>query len=378
MKLRMELSCGQEKRPFTSADVVTGLLSLDIRNRQSLSELRLSVTGNLALDGSRYIGLENVQIPYYYKVFEISKPLFPKKPMCASTRYTFAPGLHDYDFVLDLALLTRCLYAKLADLPVPEHFRRANVRAHFEINATAIGCGFFRRHRHCRIAITPVVLEPPSISSMFYDGRRLECQAYQVISYRTLGLSREEVPDLRGVKGGVQARHEFLPVYSPAIVLGVVLGSCDVENQGSLHLGEPSSLSFWVMSPKTCAETGDVWLRGIRVSLFNTSVSHNVGRRLVQISDTVASQAELDLPLHVGDIRTQTGTVPIDISKWGERIPQWESITSRRREEYLLQMLFEFSASNVSSKVFATVIIPLILDRTPSPAYSPGVDVNHA
>ncbi|KAI1125695.1 hypothetical protein F5Y10DRAFT_246619 [Nemania abortiva] len=366
MKLEIKLLCGHKTRAYSSADIATGIVSLDIRSRQSISRLELSVAGSLDSDEFENTGFDYGQRPPYYRIFEISKILFPTPPLCSSTRYTLTKGLHEYNFGLDFSLLARCINARLAHLPKPKRCQGAT-RAYFEIEATAKGCGFIRHRVHSRIYVTLVQIDPPSIPPVFYDGQRLSCQAYQAVPCTTLGLSNERS------EVGTQ---EYLPVYCPALVLGATVGG-DTDTGGSskvLRSGEPLSLSFWVTMPSNYIEMADVYLQSICISLIDPTITTSGGRHVVHLSSFIIWHVQPEIPLKT---TAQMGTVRLDPSLWKDCIiPEILGGSREQKRPFLLRVLCEFSTSTLSCNVFAAVLVPVTLDHTspPPPKYITTVD----
>ncbi|KAJ8124778.1 hypothetical protein O1611_g8861 [Lasiodiplodia mahajangana] len=363
MKLAIKLLCGHKTRAYSSADIATGLVSLDIRNRQSISRLELSVAGSFDSDEFQDDGFGYTQKAPYYRIFEISKVLFPTPPLCSSTRYTLTKGRHEYKFGLDFSLLARCMSARLAHLPTPKRRQAAN-RAYFEIEATAKGCGLLRHRVYSRIYITLVQIDPPNIPPMLYDGQRLLCQAYQAIPCTTLGLSKE-APEVYS--------HEYLPVYCPALVLGASVGGDAGSSSRLLHPGEPLSLNFWVTMPGDCTETVDVYLRSVCISLIDPAITTNGGRQIAHLSSFVIWNVQLETPLRM---TAQIGTAQVDPALWRECIvPEIAGGSGKEKQPFLLRVLCEFSASTLSCNVFAAVLVPVTLDNAlPPPEYTNTAD----
>ncbi|KAI0098666.1 hypothetical protein GGR51DRAFT_428629 [Nemania sp. FL0031] len=363
MKLQIKLLCGHKTRAYSSADIATGLVSLDIRSRQSISRLELSVAGSFDSDEFEDTGFGYTQRAPYYRIFEISKVLFPAPPLSSSTRYTLAKGRHEYSFGLDFSLLARCMSARLAHLPTPKRCQGAN-RAYFEIEATAKGCGVLRHRVYSRIYVTLVQIDPPNIPPMLYDGQRLSCQAYQAVPCTTLGLSKE-APQVYA--------HEYLPVYCPALVLGAIVGDDKGGSSRLLYSGGPLSLNFWVTMPSDCAEVADVCLRSICISLIDPTIISSGGRQVAHLSSFVIWNVQLEMPLKM---TVQIGTVQVDPSLWRDCIiPEVAGGARKEKQPFLLRVLCEFSASTLSCNLFAAVLVPVTLDNTlpPPPEYADTV-----
>ncbi|KAI1324313.1 hypothetical protein F5Y16DRAFT_311413 [Xylariaceae sp. FL0255] len=361
MKIAVQLParCHDETGTYSSADVVVGMLSLDVCRRQSISEL--NVTIKCSFEPHKEAASEFQHIPTPLHMFETSKVLFPVSPLSTSRRYTFAPGRYEYSFGLDFSLLARCMDARLACLPTSS---RRNGRALFEIEATAKGCGILRRCARSRIYIRSVTIDPPNIPAAVSSGRcQSPSQAYQVVSCRTLGLLETHSKDVELDDSERQPRnkrqHEFLPAYSPVVVLGAIVGRED-DGKTSLYPGGPLPLSIWVTMPRSCsAETAEVWLRSIHISLIEPKIiMSGGGRGRAYLADVLIRHVRLKMPLQT---KSQTGgVVEIDSSLLrGCTIPP--TAIDRPQQKLLLRVLWELSASTLPSNVFASVLIPVTI-----------------
>ncbi|KAI0966737.1 hypothetical protein F4678DRAFT_466106 [Xylaria arbuscula] len=367
MKLRINLLREPKKSTYSSADVVTGVLSLDIGNCLSVSELKLSIEGSLEANDLEDIGIEDASGLSFFKVLETSKTVFPAPPMRSSTRYTFAPGIYKYSFGIDFTLLLRCMNARLTDLCIPKRFRRAT-RTLFEIKATAKGVGLLRRRLHSRLYITLVQLEMPNIPPIFYKGRHLKCQAYQVVPYHLLNLS--EGPSERG--GANEGGYKVLPRYSPAVVLGAIVEGDDGDRDTmTLHPDGHLPLSFWVVLLGNSSGVADVWLRSIQVSLIDPSISAKGGQHLIRPLEIVLYRTIPKLPLHIGDAELHAGAVQVDTSLWEDCVIPRKTTSWSRNKEYLLRVLCELSAGDFSN--FVVSFFPM---RTSHSAFHPLQSVN--
>ncbi|KAI1740229.1 hypothetical protein F4680DRAFT_124439 [Xylaria scruposa] len=374
MKLCIELLRERKNRTYSSADVVTGVCSLDISSRLSISELKLSIQGCLEPGDSGVMGAEQAPMPLLFKVFDTSKALFPTPPMCASTRYTFAPGLYKYTFGLDFTLLVRCMNAKLADLSIPKRFRGAT-RASFRIKATAKGVGLLRRRLLSRVYITLVQLEMPNIPPMLYKGRRLECQAYQVVPFHVLGLSQGSPERVEGGEGG----YEALPMYDPAVVLGAILEDDESDlGRTTLHPDGPLPLSFWVVLPTDCSKAADLWLRSIRISLIDPSISTNGDQQLIYPSEIILCHTKVKLRPRSEYAEFHAGAVQVDPSLWEDCVVPRKATSWPQNKEYLLRVLCELSVRDSSNHVFTAVVVPVVIGDiwNPPPTYSLGTDTS--
>ncbi|KAI0182226.1 hypothetical protein EV127DRAFT_493662 [Xylaria flabelliformis] len=305
-------------------------------------------------------------------VFDTSKVLFPTPPMCASTRYTFAPGLYKYTFGLDFTLLVRCMNAKLADLSIPKRFRGAT-RASFRIKVTAKGVGLLRRRLLSRVYITLVQLEMPNIPPVLYKGRRLECQAYQVVPFHVLGLSQGPPERREDGEGG----YEALPTYDPAVVLGAIIEDDDGDlGKTTLHPDGPLPLSFWVVLPTDCSKAADLWLRSIRISLIDPSISTNGSQQLICPSETILCHTKVRLQPRGENVEFHAGAVQVDPSLWEDCVVPRKATSWPRNKEYLLRVLCELCVRDSSNHVFTAVVVPVvigdILDSPPT--YSLNTD----
>ncbi|KAI0428747.1 hypothetical protein F5Y09DRAFT_278140 [Xylaria sp. FL1042] len=369
MKLSIELLREPKNRTYSSADVVIGVLSLDISSRQCISELELSIEGSLKSDDYKFIGAEYHPTPSCFKIFKTSETLFPTPPMRSSTRYTFAPGLYKYRFGLDFTLLMRCMNARLADLPIPKRFRGAT-RTSFKIKATAKGVGLLRRRVHSRVYITLVQLEMPNIPPVLYKGRCVRCQAYQAVPCHMLGLSEQSSPE-RG--GGSEGGREVLPLYSPAVVLGVRLEGDDGDRgTTTLHPNGPLPLSFWVVVPRNCSEAADLWLRSIQISLINPSIPAKGGPQLIYPSEIIVCHINLKMRLRSDNGESYAGAVQVDPNLWANCVVPRKATSWPQNKEYLLRVLCKLSAGNFSNFVFVAVIVPVAIGDilNPPPTYT--------
>ncbi|KAI1341008.1 hypothetical protein F5Y15DRAFT_38823 [Xylariaceae sp. FL0016] len=347
MKLKIELDEEGRKKIFTSSDVMTGAVYLHVRNTLSISQIELSLEATMNLPPS-----ENKQADHPFpqdhrpaKIFETSQILFPEFPLNASTRYTFGKGIHQFKFGIDFSLLLRCLKMPLPPSAVLDSSKWRLAGVFYVLRVTLRGCGTLRRQVRRRRSISFMPIDPPNVKSKACRDLRT---VSQVLPCEALGLRSQTQPAAG-----------CLPPYSPSILLEASLGRYRV-----FQAGETLPLRLWLTLPSRFPEQGTVHLRSLRLSLHGMSALDYDG---ISLSNIKLHEAHFKLPIRSGSDRET-----IELTDWVPKqctIPQMapKDGTCHYEKGCLLQILCEFSSSNLHYNQFVTVLVPVTVDATSMP-----------
>lgn len=244
-------------------------------------------------------------------------------------------GRHEYQFGVDLSLLSRYASAELLLDPSIYAARRWETgRISYTICVTVQGCGLLRRQIRESMYLTSVSLDPPGFPP-FPPSHDLSGLTCQVIPLCAFGLQSEPRRD-----------DGSAPPYSSAIVLRAGISSGD----GQLRAGDPLPLRFWITVPLAARRQLKAYLKSIRLFLIDPAVVTVGGRRVVDLVGIAIREVRLEIAL---DAVTKNETIEVDPTLWKDcRVPPSAAESTSLHEvdrKYLLQILCEFSYDETSS-----------------------------
>lgn len=272
---------------------------------------------------------------------ETSQRLFPRLPLCISTRYTLGKGRHIYKFGIDLSLLSRYIDTKLLQMLVSERQFWDPAHVFYTIDVNFKRYGSFRRQCHKTISLISRRLDPPTIPSSLYYGRSF-LQSYRAITCDMLEIADEPQ----------RTKNESLPLYSPALVLRAGIISGDRLWQTGEFLG----LKLWITVPYGISKQLKLCLQSVRLSLINATV-HNMqdhGRTL-DLTGTVIATIRRVMFLNT---KPDEDTIEIDSSTWRSSTESLQSLAAFTvtGQDSLLQVLCEFSSDKMMNNMVSAFL----------------------